>query len=133
MTDSGGGALLWYLDRIDQIGSTLDGQVDRGNGGAGSVIYVMDTGVMASHTEFTTADPRSARGRASASRVIAGYDATGSVEIGRSRCSSPDKSVAPCFDRLDELAAASHGTSVASIAAGRNIGVAPLALIVSIG
>jgi subtilisin family serine protease len=124
-------ALLWHLDRIDQVGSRLDGHVDRGNGGAGSVIYVMDTGVMASHTEFTTADFHRG-GQTGASRVIAGFDATGSVEIGRSRCTSPDKAVAPCFDRLDELAAASHGTSVASIAAGRNIGVAPNALVVSI-
>jgi subtilisin family serine protease len=131
VVDGGGDALLWPLDRIDQIGSRLDGQVDRGNGGAGSVIYVMDTGVMASHVEFTTNDFLS-RTASKASRVIGGYDATGSVDIGRSRCSSPDKSVAPCFDRLDELAAASHGTSVASIAAGRNIGVAPNALVVSI-
>ena len=130
--DANADALLWYLDRIDQIGSGLNGYVDRGNGGAGSVIYVMDTGVMASHTEFTTNDYRRSMGQAGASRVIAGYDATNSVEIGRSRCASPDKSVAPCFDRVDELAAASHGTSVASIAAGRKIGVAPLALIVSI-
>jgi subtilisin family serine protease len=129
--DDGAEPLLWHLDRIDQIGSTLDGQVDRGNGGAGSVIYVMDTGVMASHVEFTTASFLSST-VPTASRVIAGYDATGSVEIGRSRCASPDKSVAPCYDRLDELAAASHGTSVASIAAGRNVGVAPYALVVSI-
>lgn len=124
-TNQNGADLLWHLDRIEQIGSQLDGQVDRGNGGAGSLIYVMDTGVMGSHTEFTTRN-------AAASRVIAGFDATSSVEIGRSRCSSPDKSVAPCYERLDELAAASHGTSVASIAAGRNVGVAPLALVVSI-
>lgn len=129
--NGGADALLWHLDRIDQIGSTLDGQVDRGNGGAGSIIYVMDTGVLASHVEFTTPGVPPGNG-VGASRIIAGYDATGSVEIGRSRCASPDKSVAPCFDRLDELAAASHGTSVASIAAGRNIGVAPRALVVSI-
>jgi subtilisin family serine protease len=115
--------LLWHLDRIDQVGPVLDGRIDRGNDGAGSVIYVMDTGVMAAHSEFTTG---------SSSRVIAGFDETGSVEVGRSRCVSSNKALAPCYDRLDELAAASHGTSVASIAAGRNIGVAPLALIVSI-
>jgi len=119
-------ALLWHLDRIDQIGAALDGHVDRGNGGSGSLIYVMDTGIMARHSEFASG-PYS-----SASRVIAGFDATGSVEIGRSRCASPDKSVAPCYDRLDELAAASHGTSVASIAAGRKVGVAPNALVVSV-
>lgn len=115
--------LLWHLDRIDQVGSVLDGRVDRGNDGAGSVIYVMDTGVMAAHSEFATGKR---------SRVIAGYDVTGSVDIGRSRCVSDNKATAPCYDRLDELAAASHGTSVASIAAGRNIGVAPKALVVSI-
>lgn len=117
-------ALLWHLDRIDQIGSTLDGWVDRGNGGAGSVIYVMDTGVMASHTEFARAS--------GSSRVIAGFDATSSVTIGRSDCVSDNKALAPCYEHIDELAAASHGTSVASIAAGRNIGVAPEALVVSI-
>ena len=128
----GADPLLWYLDRISQTGASLGGQVDRGNGGAGSVIYVMDTGVMASHVEFTTRNVPPGGNGPGASRVIAGYDATSSVELGRSRCTSPDKSVAPCYDRIDELAAASHGTSVASIAAGRNIGVAPLALVVSI-
>jgi len=121
--DEAAAPLLWHLDRIDQIGATLDGWVDRGNGGAGSVIYVMDTGVMASHAEFATAD---------GTRVVAGYDATGSVEIGRSRCRSDNKATAPCYENLDELAASSHGTSVASIAAGRNVGVAPKASVVSI-
>jgi subtilisin family serine protease len=115
--------LLWHLDRIDQIGSSLDGWVDRGNGGAGSVIYIMDTGVMASHVEFASGDR---------TRVVAGYDATGSVEIGRSRCRSDNKATDPCFENVDELAASSHGTSVASIAAGRNVGVAPEAAVVSI-
>ena len=116
--------LLWHLDRVDQVGATLDGHFDRRNGGAGSVIYVMDTGVMASHHEFASAD--------GTSRVIAGFDATSSVNLGRSKCASDDKSTAPCYDLIDELAAASHGTSVASIAAGRNVGVAPDAAIVSV-
>lgn len=116
--------LLWHLDRIDQIGATLDGWVDRGNGGAGSVIYVMDTGVMASHTEFASPN--------GATRVVAGYDATGSVTLGRSHCTSENKATAPCYANIDELAAASHGTGVASVAAGRNVGVAPQAMIVSI-
>lgn len=115
--------LLWYLDRIDQIGGALDGSFDRRNGGAGSVIYVMDTGVLAAHTEFT-----SAKG----TRVIAGIDATAGVDIGHSRCTSNNKATAPCWDGFEELPSASHGTSVASIAAGRNIGVAPEAMIVSV-
>lgn len=117
--------LLWHLDRIDQIAGQLDGVFDRRNGGAGSVVYVMDTGVMASHGEFAVANARS--------RVIAGYDATGSVTIGRSLCTNGNnKALDPCFNGFDELPAASHGTSVASIVAGHNVGVAPEALIVSI-
>lgn len=115
--------LLWHLDRIEQIGARLDGTVDRGNGGAGSVIYVMDTGVLAAHDEF--ASPHG-------TRVIAGYDASRSVGIGDSRCASGDKSLAPCYATVEELPASSHGTSVASIAAGRHVGVAPQALVVSI-
>ena len=121
--DAAAAPLLWHLDRIDQIGSSLDGWAVRGNQGAGSVIYIMDTGVMASHVEFASGKR---------SRVIAGFDATGSVEIGRSRCGSEDKATAPCYENLDELAASSHGTGVASIAAGRNVGVAPEAAVVSI-
>ncbi len=116
--------LLWHLDRIDQVDGALDGHFDRQNGGAGSVIYVMDTGVMASHAEF--ASP------AGTSRVIAGFDVTQSVPLGRSKCVSGDKATAPCYDNLEELASASHGTGVASIAAGRNVGVAPEATVVSI-
>jgi subtilisin family serine protease len=83
----------------------------------------MDTGVLASHTEFEGPG---------GSRVIAGYDTSGSVVIGRSTCVSPDKALAPCFSDFDELSAASHGTAVASIIAGRRVGVAPDARIVSI-
>lgn len=115
--------LLWHLDRIDQVGATLDGKFDRRNGGAGTVIYIMDTGVLAAHDEFASAH---------GSRVVAGFDVTGSVTLGRSRCVSANKAIAPCFEDVDELAAASHGTSVASIAAGRNVGVAPEASIVSV-
>ncbi|HEX8173278.1 MAG TPA: S8 family serine peptidase [Thermoanaerobaculia bacterium] len=115
--------LLWYLDRIDQISPDLDGRFDRRNGGAGSVIYVMDTGVLASHGEFAGSH---------GTRVVAGFDATGTLDIGRSPCVSGNKATQPCFENFEELASASHGTSVASIAAGRNIGVAPDATVVSV-
>ena len=121
--DATAAPLLWHLDRIDQVVPTLDGRFDRRNGGAGSVVYVMDTGVLATHDEFADGDH---------SRVIAGFDATGSVDIGRSRCESENKATEPCYADFEELAAASHGTSVASIAAGRRIGVAPSASVVSI-
>ena len=107
--DDVAGSLLWHLDRVDQVVPQLDGRYDRRGGGSGSLVYVMDTGVMASHGEFTGAN---------GSRVVAGFDTTSGVEIGHSRCLSDNKATSPCFDSYDELAAASHGTSVASIAAG---------------
>lgn len=111
--------LLWHLDRIDQISGDLDGSFDRRNSGAGSVVYVMDTGVLAGHIEF-------------GGRVVAGYDVSAAVPVGASNCISDNKALAPCASNYEELAPSSHGTSVASIIAGRNVGVAPRASIVSI-
>lgn len=113
---------FWHLDRIDQVSASLDGRAERANGGAGSVIYVMDTGILQSHAEFRSGD---------SSRVVAGYDVA-SIAVGRSDCVSPNKAIGPCFQNYDELAAASHGTAVASVAAGKNVGVAPDAAVVSI-
>jgi subtilisin family serine protease len=117
--------LLWHLDRIDQHDGTLDGLYRRHDLGAGTVVYVMDTGVLATHAEF-------ANDAGDGSRVIAGFDATRGVTIGASNCKSANKSLAPCYSNTNELIGASHGTSVASLVAGKNVGVAPEAMIVSI-
>ena len=114
--------LLWHLDRIDQTGPDLDGLYHHRLGGAGSIVYVMDTGVMAAHDEFVV------QGR---TRVIAGFDAA-SVGIGASHCQTANKALTPCFENLTELVGASHGTSVASLIAGAHVGVAPQASIVSV-
>jgi hypothetical protein len=111
--------LLWHLDRIDQIDGRLDGAFDRRSSGTGAVVYVMDTGVRADHHEF-------------GGRVIAGFDTSATVAIGTSTCRSDNKALDPCIASYDELAASSHGTGVASIIAGRNVGVAPAASIVSV-
>ncbi|HEX3108841.1 MAG TPA: S8 family serine peptidase [Thermoanaerobaculia bacterium] len=116
--------LLWHLDRIDQVAGSLDGRFIRRSRGTGVVVYVMDTGVFADHDEFEGDDHHS--------RVIAGYDAAESVVLGASTCTSNNKATAPCFGNFDELGASSHGTGVASLIAGRNIGVAPDAKIVSV-
>jgi len=123
-TDDAPENLLWHLDRIDQVGGVLDGRFTRRTRGAGVVVYVMDTGVFADHDEFEGPDH--------VSRVISGYDAARSVVLGASNCVSTNKAIAPCFANFEELGAASHGTGVASLIAGRNIGVAPEAKIVSI-
>src|SRR2546421_690809 len=117
--------LLWHLDRLDQAGGALDGRFLRQTRGAGTVVYVMDTGVLSTHDEF-------GGGANNTSRVIAGFDVAQSVPMGASICRSNNKALAPCYDDIGELPAASHGTSVASLIAGRNIGVAPEAMIVSV-
>ena len=115
--------LLWHLDRIDQRDGDLDGRYHRRHTGAGSIVYVMDTGVLASHNEFATP---------AGSRIIAGFDVARSVTIGASACDNPNKALQPCYNGFSELVGASHGTSVASLVAGQNVGVAPDALIVSV-
>ncbi len=111
--------LLWHLDRIDQLDGNLDGRYHRRHTGAGSVVYVMDTGVLATHVEF-------------GSRVIGGFDAAVSLSVGSSNCVSRNKAIEPCFSNWSELVGASHGTSVASLVAGERVGVAPEATVVSV-
>jgi subtilisin family serine protease len=122
-SDGGGEDLLWHLDRLDQPNGSLDGRFVRHSRGTGVVVYVMDTGVMASHDEFATAG---------GSRVVAGFDTAQSVVVGGSNCHSTNKALAPCFSDFNELTPASHGTAVASLIAGRRVGVAPDAKIVSL-
>ena len=54
----------WGLDRIDQRSRPLDGSYTYDHSGAGVIVYVIDTGVRATHAEF-------------AGRVESGYTAIG--------------------------------------------------------
>jgi subtilisin family serine protease len=95
----------YHLDRIDQLTLPLDGKFTRYNDCDDVIIYIIDTGVFANHTEFLGADNRV--------RVLPGYAASGITGDGTTDC-------------------AGHGTFVASMAAGRTVGVCAGATIIPV-
>jgi len=96
----------WHLDRVNQRALPLDGNTDRGAlTGAGIDIYIVDTGVRATHEQF-------------GGRVVPGIDYPTSTGV------SP---LAPPTSDCD-----GHGTHVSGLAAGATTGVAPQARIISV-
>ena len=97
-------SLPWGLDRIDQRFLPLDGTFSVNEAGQGTSVYILDSGVRASHSEFLERD-------------------------GSSRVSFGDDFV----ERLDTVVDESgHGTHVAAVVAGQRFGVAKKAAIVSV-
>ena len=93
----------YNLDRLDDRFLPLNGNYKRkSDGGSGVTVYVLDSGIRASHVEF--------EGRASC-----GYD----VVLG-------SESNVPCDDF------AGHGTHVAGLIGGKTVGVAKQVTIVSV-
>lgn len=92
----------WGIDRVDQRALPLDGTVTRSSSGRAVSLYVIDTGVLASHNEFGV-------------RVTQGRNTIENV-------SNPN----------DTTDCNGHGTHVAGTAAGQTFGVAPDATIVPV-
>lgn len=103
---------LWHLDIIDQDTPVPSGNFGFCSSGTGVYVYVVDTGVMRAQREFNN----------DAAKVVNGYNATG------------DGANYPAWDPCRGLMPAGydHGTGVASMVAGRNVGVARGATIVPV-
>jgi len=103
----------WGLDRIDQAALPFDGRYRYQTSGAGVTVYVVDSGIRPTHTEFSGRIPYGA---------VYDYDAppglrwSGSVASGFEDCSS----------------GSGHGTHVAGIAGGSTYGVAKSVTIVPV-
>jgi subtilisin family serine protease len=113
------GNLLWHLDRADSVVGALDGHFLQRTTGKSAVVYVMDTSVWKHHDEFA---------RATGSVVIAGFDPTNL----NTPCSD-NRALDPCWNgEASSLPPLTHGTAVASLIAGKTVGVAPDAKLVAI-
>jgi len=115
--------VLWNLDRIDSPSGALDNRFTRHSRPGNAIVYVMDTGVEQNHDEFQ---------RATGPNVIAGIDAV-KLSGGSFPSCNGDASIHPCLEGpVGVLAVVTHGTGVASVVAGRTVGVTPDAQIVSV-
>jgi subtilisin family serine protease len=103
----------WGLDRVDQRNLPLNSKYYYTNSGTGVTAYVVDTGIRASHLDFTT----DAAGNAIPSRVTSGVDVIGG-------------GLASCDPNSDFEAG--HGTHVAGILGGVYYGVAKNVSLVSV-
>ena len=106
--------LHWGLDRVDQRRLPLDGRATRDpRAGAGTVLYVVDSGVFGGHADFG--------GRARTAHDAFARDDVSPPFLRETRHTLDDSE--DCFG---------HGTAVASLAAGAEAGLAPAASIVSV-
>jgi len=103
---------LWHLDVLDQNSALASHDYSYCSDGTGVYVYVIDMGVLRAHREFNN----------DANRVVNGKNASGDG------VNYP--AYDPCRGALTNIQ--DHGTGVASLVAGRNVGVARNAVIVPI-
>lgn len=108
---------FWHLDRIDQhtpINPFMQKAYAWTSTGAGVAVYVIDTGVQAAHSEFN-------------GNVVAGGNFA-LEDTGPGPTYPPDN---PCGGFVNAFNPG-HGTAVASIVAGKTVGVAHDAMIIAV-
>ena len=108
---------IWQVDRSDSVDGDLNGFAMRRTTGRGSMIYVLDVGVMQRHDEFQRPD---------GDIVLGGFDAVRASGLGI--FCHDGNALEPCGPG----SIGSHGTAVASAAAGLRTGTAPDASLYSI-
>ncbi len=97
----------WNLDVLDQRSWQRDGRYTYPNDGAGTVVYVIDSGINRAHTEFQGIT------------VEAGQNFTD-----HEPAASPNRDPDLPYDAADVTDCTGHGTHVSGIVAGRTTGVA---------
>lgn len=116
---------LWHLDRIDGSSPAGDNAYNYCTDGTDVNIYIVDSGVYGSHGEFGT-------------RVQTGFNATDDPNPANQPCGASIAAVVNTSSSVEKLNWANertqggHGTSVASMAAGANVGVAKGATIIPV-
>jgi len=117
---------LWHLDMLDQNAAVGTGDYAYCETGSGVYVYVIDLGVMRAHREFNN----------DANKVLDGYDASGDPPgfPAYDPCRGPGLEVQPPSGQASPAGVrdSDHGTGVASLVAGRFVGVARDAKIVPI-
>ncbi|HUR82115.1 MAG TPA: S8 family serine peptidase [Thermoanaerobaculia bacterium] len=117
---------LWHLDVIDQNSAAATNDYSYCETGSGVYVYVIDLGVMRAHREFNN-DPN---------KVLDGYDASGDPAgfPAWNPCGGPGYDNQPPDGQRSPagVRAQSHGTGVASLVNGLNLGVARAARVVPI-
>ncbi len=112
---------LWHLDRIDQrtaIGSG-DDKYRYCESGGNAIVYVLDTGINKKHQEFLKSNGQS--------RVLNGVKFAADHHVWPGE--TDDYGTYPCGGWTDNYGGG-HGTSVASLIAGKTLGVAKTARLV---
>jgi Subtilase family/Peptidase inhibitor I9 len=118
---------LWHLDMIDQNAAVGTKDYSYCETGSGVYVYLIDTGVMRAHREFNN----------DANKILNGYDATGDPADfpAWDPCSGPGFETQGPDGQVNSSKIRgnnSHGTGVASLVAGLNVGIARGAKVVPV-
>lgn len=116
----------WGMDRIDQTSPSLNGKFTTNKTGSGVHIYVVDSGVYSTHMEVTG---RIGNGADFVTADESDLYCGGGVAPPPNIPGDPGEWM-PLYDQNEDPLF--HGTGVASIAAGKTLGVAPKATVHSV-